>query len=217
MWNKNIGTKICRRCKEELPATTEFFFEKICKYKLVDGTNKIAYSLRHICKECHTKKITFKKRLKRCKELNCDIIGYEKWIKENVGKSEYNQKYKWMDRLNMSDSLKLDMKREIRKGYIFTTLEKYVIDRKIMNIERLKEAQKNRCKTSGRNIFNDLPDGYDFYKDVPKMKLKKIINKRPISNASLANWLGLHIKDAPIELLEAKRIVVEMNNFIKNN
>ena len=217
MWNKNKNTKTCSKCKEVLPATKEYFFVKTMKYKLTNGTEKQVRCLRYICRKCQSDIVLTKQRTKRCKELGISINDYEKWKKENMGKTLGNQKYKFINQFDISESEKVNIKNEIRKGYKFITLQKYRKDRKNMRLERYKKAQKERCNTAGFTIYNDLPSEYNFYKDIPNELRKKIIKKRPANDAHLANWLGLSIKNAPQELLDTKRVIVHLNRFIRNN
>jgi len=197
------GYKVCGCCKKKLPETTEYFFTKKHKQKLKDGSIAEYICYRSLCKKCHAIKTKIHTQEKRCKELGCSLSDYRKaWKKQMWDKKT---KHKEIYALNIPDSKKQTIIKKIRKGYKFTTYEAYIEYAK----KELRKSLAARC------IYDDLPKGYTIWKEVPYDIKKKIVNRR-ITDAKLANWIGVKVSQATREMLLTKRLLVEINRYIKS-
>ena len=196
-------TKECGNCKKELPRSREFFFTKVYKNKMPDGSIKKHTTLRSACKKCHSILTTEKKRRKRCEELNCTLDEYESiWRKQTA---DSLQKYNWIDDLGFDITHRRTLIRYLLNGYVFTTVDDYYKER-----ERVKKetfAKKRKFK---------IPKKYDYLYQMPK-NLRNEYQNKDMSDARMANWLGLKLADADPEMIKTKRLLVEINRYIKEN
>ncbi len=193
--------KTCSRCEESFPRTLEFFFSK----KSYNKNKTISYAgFRSVCKTCHSKKTLDRNRQKRCKELNCSIEDYRESYLKGMGSK--HKKYPYLDNVCIPLKEVETIRKRIRKGYVFTSYDQYKKDQKTWVHERLKEKSK----------YNDLPDGYMAYKDLPTKLLKEVIGKREPTEGTLANWLGYKTGQLPKEVLDTKRLIVAINKEAKN-
>lgn len=200
-----MKTKVCGSCLKEFPKTEKYFFKRIIKQKNVSGYAEYS-SFKSDCKSCHSKKGE-KRRIKlRCKQLGVKPSSYRKAWKKQY--SETRTKYKNIRALPIPIAKKRTIISKIIAGYNFTTLDNYMLDAKT-------QLRASFEKKSGRRAnYSDLPEGYILWKDVPNDLRQKIKNQR-VTDSRLANWLGSTVSNCPPELLKTKRLLVEMNKYIK--
>jgi hypothetical protein len=188
MWVKNRDTKICARCKELFPATEEYFFRKVCKYKLVNGAIKTCNSLRHVCKKCKANIETEKRLKKRYSELGCNSQNYkESYIKEIAFKKLRFKEFQYMSGRDRADVL-----RKYRTTGKFMTEEQY---NEYLYKQRTIASLKHRKYNYG-NVERVTPQM------VNTMSLLYMTDSR------IALIMGMSVKDAPKEIIEAKRALI---------
>ena len=181
--------KICAKCKNEFPATEQYFFTKVCKYKLDDGTVKCCKSLRHVCKKCHSKIITLKNRKKRCIELNCTLEKYEDAYRKVI----------------VYKKLKFKELAGATKDERITALVRYKTTGKLF----MTEDEYSEYLFKKRTEISFKRRKYD-YGDVERVgaRASSLMAVLHATNARMAQTLGLSVKDVPVGLLEAKRQLV---------
>ena len=176
-----IPVKKCGTCGVEYPKTDEYFFRKSKpkKYKL-----KEIY--REICKECHKKKTTESRIIKRCKELGIERKDWEEWKRKDLLSREIfqlkDERLKGLDR-----PIRARILRKIREdNYKFTTIENYYKECTI-NRSKVQRKYNYKCDTVTQEIIrNALPDYY------------------------VANRLKKRVKDLPKEVIETARLIIKL-------
>jgi hypothetical protein len=199
--------KTCGLCKKEFPRTEDYFFIKVIRQKLAGGEIAIYYSFRSDCKKCHGLKGKKRKHKHKSLEHNCTVEEYAQKAKliGNIRRWEGKRKYHFLDDLPISNIKKEWIKQIIRQGYSFTTYEQLLADRK----EYRKSVMDKKRKIP-------LPKGFYRLKDIPDKERKYLINRR-LTEGRLANWLGFKVGELPKEVIETKRLIVELRRIINNN
>ena len=185
------NTKDCCKCKKTYPKTLEYFFQKEEKQKTKNGI-KTYYGLRHICKNCYADNTRIKKQQKRCEELNCDIGDYQK-LWRNI---KYNAQKKYPETIGLSKNKRRSVIRKMNNGYAYTTYTKYKKDCSLtISLARRK---------------------YDYY-DKTKLVDNKLGCRVGIINLTdgyIAMTLGFKVKDVPKEIIETKRLYLQLKREI---
>ena len=190
MWNKTIENKICGQCNKELPKTEEYFFKRIISQTLKTGEIKTYYSFKSQCKKCHSSQGDEIRIKKRCKEMNCNISDYtENW------KKQYSNTRTLFKEINDAPlKNKTTVHNKIRKGYVYTTYEQYRTD-----------CKKTYSQIRRKYDYGDL----DF---VPKGTQTGFIH---LSDAYVSNTLGFKINEIPKEIIETKRLIIQLRRELK--
>ena len=186
-----MKTKICNCCNLEFPKTKDYFFTKIIKQQNKSGMATYN-SLRSICKNCSNKKTQENRIKKRCKEMNCDVLDYrENW------KKQYSETRILFKEINDAPMInKTTIHNKIRNGYIYTTYEQYRID-----------CRKNLSQVRRKYNYGDI----DF---VPKGTQTGI---KHLTDGYVALTIRLKVKEVPKEMIELKRLIIQIKREIKNN
>ena len=180
--------KKCTCCNLQYPKTTDYF---LIKSKSNDYKWKVNEIYRSICKKCHYEKCAENQIIKRCKELNIKRSDWIKWKRINLMK---NPIFKLKD-----ESLK-DLKRPLRarilkkireENYIFTSIENYY-----------NECAENRSKAQRKYEYEEKIIDY------------KIISEK-MPDYYVANRLKKSIKEIPKEVIETKRLVIQLKRELK--
>jgi hypothetical protein len=200
-----MKTKVCGSCLKEFPKTKEYFYKRTIKQQNVSGYAEYS-SFKSCCKKCHSENGEKRRIKSRCKELGVKPSCYRAAWKKQY--SETRTTYKNIRALPIPISKQRTIISKIIAGYNFTTLDKYMVDAK--NELHISLEKKRRKKAN----YSDLPKGYVLWKDVPTDLRLKIKNQR-ITDSRLANWLGSSVFNCDPELLKTKRLLVEMNKYIK--
>jgi hypothetical protein len=182
--------KKCTSCNLEFPKTDEYFFAKITKQQTKNGL-AIYHSFRAICKKCNGKKGEENRLKKRCKEMNCDVSQYrENW------KKQYSETRTIIKEIShLPKGVQSVIRTKIKNGYVFTTYEKYRID-----------CRKNLSKSHRKYDYGDL----DF---VPKGTQTGI---KHLTDAYIALCLKAKVKEVPKEMLEFKRLTIQIKRELEN-
>lgn len=186
--------KKCGECKNEFPKTTEYFFLRIIKQKLVDGSTVEYLSLKSICKKCHGTKANELRIQKRCNEMGCETKDYrENWKKQYSKTRTLNPEIS-----HLHYSLRGGIRKKIRKGYKYTNHEQYKLD----------------CRSNVSMCHRK----YD-YGDKKLLTTKDINNKRTqvMSDSYLALAIGLSVNEIPKEMIETKRLIYTLKRELRNN
>jgi len=211
----NCPDKKCIKCKKIKPRTAEYFYTKIVKTKIKNGSIKKYKCYRSMCKECHSKETVNRKRRKRSKELGIEFDQYIhlcKWYKKHgIKRVRMRQLYESSPGLLDSRITKKErrtIRRWIRKGYKFTDYDAFKLDQ--LEVKKERSVKKRK--------YHDLPSNYDFYSQVPKKELNKIKFERRKNNptkGTVANWLGLKSNEISDEVYKTKVLLWHITNFIK--
>ena len=112
-----METKICNKCKKELPKNTEYFYKKTTTSKLANGEYKKYYSFKNICISCWSTKSKVYRTNKLLERYSCNTIEEaHQIINNNISKRK--KKYNYNERLS---------KAEIAKYYRDNLTEPYLV------------------------------------------------------------------------------------------
>lgn len=183
--------KICTMCKLSFPKTEDYFFKKITRQQNKKGFATY-YSLRSLCKSCNNKKGEANRIIKRCKEMNCDISNYrENW------KKQYSDTRTIVKEIShLPKDVQGVIRKKMKSGYVFTNYEQYKID-----------CSKNRSK--GRRKYN-----YGDSDFVTKKESRRQIMLN-LTDCYIANTLGLRVNQVPKEIIEFKRLTIQLKREIE--
>ena len=182
--------KRCGTCKIEFPKTEEYFFKKIIKQKN-KNREAIYYSFRSVCKICYGKDGNKRRVKKRCEDMNCNIDEYSEYWKKQY--SETRTLIKEISHL--PNGVQSVIRKKIKDGYVFTTYDKYRIDCRI-----------NLSKAKRKYDYGDI----DF---IPKGIQTGIIH---LTDAYIALSLKQKVKDVPKEMIEFKRLTIQLKRELEN-
>jgi hypothetical protein len=181
-----LTEKACGHCGKVYPLTEEYFFTKTTKYKLADGTMGECLSFRWICKKCHGKNTLLREQKKRCKELGCDLKDYNETWRKHMAKAKMIH-----PEIDFPLHYRYYINRKIEEGYQYTTYEQYKKD--CRNNIMLAAKRKRKYDYGDVDIItNDMAN---------KMSIKMM------TDARLAQIMGMSVRDVPRELLETKRLI----------
>jgi len=184
-------TKTCSRCGNEFPLNDTYFFKKVIKQELANGEIAVYYGYRHLCKKCHAAVTLEKKRKKRYKELGCTESGYKAAYIEQ----QRFKKIKFKELANVDDKTRAKILRVFRKyGKMFYSEEDY--DQHLIEV-RKQASLKHRKYDYGNADFI-----------TPKMSSEKYMLN--LTNARMAQSLGMSVKDVPEEIIETKRLTIKL-------
>ena len=183
-----METKKCTCCNLEFPKTEEYFLLKP-KRKNYKWTVREIY--RANCKNCWYKKTAEQRISKRCKEIGIERDKWEEWKRETMLKKPIfqfkDERLKEFDR-----PLRRRILKKIREeNYVFTTIENYY-----------KDCAKNRSKSQRIYEYTE-----------PILNSKIIGNTMP--DYYIANRLGKSIKELPKEIIETKRLIIQLKRELK--
>ena len=185
-------TKICTKCKNEYPKTTEYFFKRVRKQKLANGEIAVYNSYRSVCKTCHGIQGNERRIKKRCKEMNCNVENY----RENWKKQYSKTRTKYPEIKHLPETVQSTLRKWMDNGYNFTTYEQFRLDvRKNISKYRRKydygecdfvpQNERNRCG------IKNLTDGY------------------------VAMTLGFRVDEVPKSLIANKRLILKLMRELK--
>lgn len=184
--------KKCTCCNLEFPKTEDYFFAKVIKQQNKSGL-AIYHSFRAICKSCNNKKSEANRIKKRCKEMNCDVSDYrENW------KKQYSETRTFVKEIShLPKGVQGVLRKKIKDGYVFSNYEQYRID-----------CRKNVSQIKRKYDYGDV----DF---VAKEKLSKsgIVN---LTDAYVALTLKSKVKEVPKEMIEFKRLTIQLQRELNN-
>jgi 5-methylcytosine-specific restriction endonuclease McrA len=141
-----METKICRKCKREFPATTEYFYKD----------NNVKCGLRSRCKECDikSKRSTMKKYYENNKEK---IAEYQKEYKKNNFErfDRYKKRYKKPRKIRIRQFTKKDIRNILNQKYIARkkNLESTLTT---LDWEEIKKDFKNECAYCGEKTSLEI-------------------------------------------------------------
>lgn len=194
-----MATKICTKCENEFPHTEEYFFKKITKQKLSNGSIAIYSGLRSLCKKCNGEKGNELRVKKRCLKMGCDISDYrENWkkqysetrtiditIKNQLSEGRYNMYL----RSKSSDINQFFKSVKKSKNERDDRLRKMAIDKiKYFTAEDKRLALRMYAK----NERERLTDAY----------VANMVMKKPIGSLSK-------------EIIETKRLIIQLKRELK--
>ena len=186
--------KTCARCGTEYPKTEEYFFRKIVKQKLSDGTMKKYKSLRHVCKQCHSIIGTEKNRAKRCKELGCNINELNQVVRNIIS----FKKLKYKELKDVPQLIRQYCLRYSRKeGRLILPPEYEELRNKNLKEKWLKQRK------------------YDYgeaERVTPSMLNKK--STEAMTDARMALIIGMPVKEIPKEIIEVKRTLIMLKREV---
>lgn len=185
-------TKVCAKCKNEYPKTTEYFFRKVIKQRLASGEIAVYNSYRSVCKKCHGMQGNERRIKKRCEEMNCSVKDY----RENWKKQYSKTRTKYPKIKHLPETVQFTLRKWMDSGYKFTSYEQFRIDvRKNISKYRRKydygecdfvpQKERNRCG------IKNLTDGY------------------------VAMTLGFKVDEVPQSLIENKRLILKLMRELK--
>lgn len=189
-----METKICGTCKKKLPKTDEYFFRRIIKQKLANGSIVEYLSYKSSCKKCFGKKGNERRIRNRCAEMGCSINEYRtKW------KEQYSKTRRLYPEINdLPEHIRIAVRIKIHKGYIYTTYDQYKLDcRSNVSMARRKYDY------GSKKILSE--------KDKNSMAILKL------TNARLALGTGMSVREIPEEVLETKRLIITLKRELKSN
>lgn len=189
--------KICTSCITELPKTKEYFFTKKYKQKLATGEIKKYECLRSVCKKCHSIKTEEFRVKKRCEEMNCEISEYRiNWKKQYSETRTKDLEARKMLKIGEYGHFKRLLKKsEVNnlKDYLFR-IENKIGYKSMWDLKRKPKEHHLKYKR-------------DYYR-IDRLKLKKAM----IAN----NYLGLKVNQVSDEIIETKRLLIQIKREIKN-
>ena len=187
-----MKTKICNHCNIEFPSTIKFFFKKIVKQKLANGTTATYNSFKHICKKCWSINQTNKRRIKRCKEMNCKIEDYKKNYLDQYSRT----RSRYPEIRHLRESIRTSIRKWIDNGYKYTTYEQYRLDVKKLHSRRRRKYDYGDCNfVSKENLSRSA-----------------IVN---LTDAYIALTLNCKVKEVPKDMIETKRLVLKLKRELK--
>lgn len=178
--------KICGKCGNEYPMTEEYFFIKKYKQKLANGDIKEYKSFRSVCKKCHGEQGAERKRNKRCIELKCTSGDYQKAWRKHMAKAKMIH-----PGIDFPLRYRHHINRKIKEGYKYTTYEQYK-----------KDCQNNYMISAKRRRKYDYGD-IDFITNDMRNKMQM----KMMTDARLAQIMGMSVRDVPKELIKTKRLI----------
>lgn len=202
--------KVCGSCGRSFVKNSKNFYTKKYKQKMANGEIKIYYSYRSICKKCHHKISILNQQKKKAKEKKMSLSEYQRWSKEGLRRGFADckiKKYGFLDAENVPDNKRITIINWIKNGYKWVDFETYKKD--VLSLK--KKTFYNKRK------YHDLPNGYDFYKDLPKDLHNKILRKRKPTRGVFANRLGIKSDLLDEETEKTMEVIYEINNYIKKN
>jgi len=194
MWNKTIDVKICGDCKIKFPKTEEYFFKRVINQTLKTGEVKTYYCFKSKCKKCHGLQGNNIRIKKRCEEMNCNVLDY----RENWKKQYYETRTLFKEFKEYALDTRKRMYKYKNEGKDVSTYENY------KKLGRLKQSKNKRKYDYGNTDF------------VPKEKLSKsgIVN---LTDAYIALTLKAKVKEVPKEMIEFKRLTIQLKRELQNN
>ena len=195
----SIVLKKCTCCSLEFPKTNQYFFAKKVKQQNKNGL-AIYYLLRSVCKSCNNKKTQANRIKKRCKEMNCDVLDYEKNWKQQYSETRTKDK-------EAKSQLTINQySRFLKSGLNEVNLFKEETEKsKLERDKRISELSKNRRKyftnedirvslrMYAKNECERLTDAY----------VANVLLRKPIKNLSK-------------EIIETKRLLIKLKRHLKN-
>jgi len=198
-----METKICIRCKKELPKTLEYFFKRIIKQKLSDGSIVEYPTFRSYCKICNAEKGEERRKAKRCKELNCKVEDY----REN-----------WKAQYTNTRTIDLEARNNLTKGeysnYIYFIRHGYVSNYK----EYLIHVEKSKVERNERLRNEVLSKQKYFTKEDKRGALRMYANneKDRLTDSYIAHHLfKSKIGDLTPEIIETKRNIIKLKRELR--
>lgn len=184
-----MQNKTCAHCKQEYPATSDYFHKKLTKAGTVINGRTLrndCNSLRHICKSCHTIKATIRRQTIRARELNISLEEYQLNIKEITRELISKAAIKHPEFAHLSRNERARKIAIKRMGY---TVEEY----------DTKWREKHKQATIARRKYIYEGDD-DTYPLVAKARNKKILEANAPSRVALN--MKISVKDLTPELLK---------------
>lgn len=208
----NCPDKKCIKCGEVKPRTDEYFYKRTSEQKLANGEVKTYIFYKSLCKKCHCKDTHDRSRKKRAKELGITFDQYLylcKWfMKHGIKNIRMRQLYEENPGL-FDDRITKIERRTIRKwilnGYKFTDYDTFKVDQLKAKKERFRKKRK----------YHDLPEGYNFYHELPNDLKNKILRSRKPTKGVIANWLGIKVHELDLETEKTKRLLHNISRYIK--
>lgn len=188
-----MKNKICCTCKKELPRNEKYFFRKTERQILSTGEEKIYYSFRSNCKECHAKKVSLIRLKKQCEKYGCTPENY----KEAYSKKQAYDKLKYKELLDIPQSKRHYIREKIDKGYEFISIEKWNIDTK----ENTRIGNINKRK-------------YDYGKEVITRKDMNNAYRKELTPAIIANRFKISVSNLPKEIYETQKLIIQLKREI---
>tara|TARA_R110000868_G_scaffold166814_1_gene400969 strand:- start:2876 stop:3445 length:570 start_codon:yes stop_codon:yes gene_type:complete len=177
-----MDLKTCGTCKIEFPKTEEYFFKRTIKQQNKNGL-AVYYSFKSQCKKCHGLQGNNIRVKKRCLEMNCEVLDYNK----NWRKQYSDTRILFKEITYLPQGVQNVVRRKIQNGYVFSTYEQYRID-----------CRKNLSKVRRKYDYGDL----DF---VPKGTQTGI---KHLTDGYIALTMGLKVKEVPKEFIETRRLTI---------
>lgn len=195
--------KKCTCCNSKFPKTTDYFHSKKVKQQNKGGLT-VYFSLRSVCKKCHSKKTNKRRVEKRCKIMGCDI-------------SEYREN--WKKQYSKTRTVDLDAKNNLTPSQ-YTHFKRLLRSNVVANhLEYLTHIEINKGIRNNRIVVSVLAKQKYFTKD-DKRKAKNTYNKNNrerLTDAYVANVLiGCKVEDLPVEIIETKRNIIKLKRELKN-
>jgi RNA polymerase subunit RPABC4/transcription elongation factor Spt4 len=199
-----MKTKACTKCKEVYPKSSTYFHNKIIKQRLANGTITTYHSFRSLCKSCHSVVQEEKRKERRCQELNCDISEYQTKWKEVQSDNLKKDKVAFKNLTKSQYQWYINLKNKGFEGDYKDYLKRIEV-----NINRRNQRLK-QVNLHSRKYFNE-----DEYKAARAKWNKNNIDR--LTDSYIANnVLGVKVNDLPKEIIETKRLIIQLNRSIKN-
>lgn len=188
----DMETRVCITCKQELPSTPDYFYRRVIKQKLVDGSIAEYHTIRSQCKKCHIKKCDERRIVKRCAEMGCDIKDY----RDNWKKQYSRTRTKYPEIKHLPKSVQYTLKKWLDDGYKFITYEQYRID-----------VRKKTSKASRK---------YDYGTDeFLTQKQRNGMAEKVITKSRVSLRFGIPTKDLPDEIYETAKLNIQIKRALK--
>ena len=190
--------KICTNCKIEFPRTKDYFFIKKIKQQNKSGL-AIYYSFKSICKKCHGKKGEENRIKKRCLEMNCNVLEYEKKWKEQYSEIRIKDK-----------KAKLELTSNQYSRFLNSGLKDVNLFKKqIENSKNERNKRLSEMSKASRKYFT--------YED-KRQALKQYANneRKRLTDSYVANMVFRKpIKELSKEIIETKRLIIKLKRELK--
>lgn len=184
-----IQLKKCTACNLELPKTLEYFLIKRKSKNYLSNVNEI---YRSNCKKCWYKKTSEHRILKRCNELGIKRSDWDVWKRQDMLKKPIFQ-FKDERLKELARPLRARILKKIREeNYVFTTIENYY-----------KECTENRSQS--QRVYN-----YNI-----KGKISKDLIKEILPDYYVAASMHKSIKEIPKEIIQTKRLLMQLKKELK--
>lgn len=195
--------KKCTCCNLEFPKTEDYFYAKVIKQQNKSGL-AIYHSFRAICKRCHNKKNEANRIRKRCKEMNCDVSDY----REN-----------WKKQYSETRSIDADAKKLLTEGSYGYYL-KLKREGKIEDYQSFFKRVEISKKERNERLRNEVLSKQKYFSKADLKKAKRRYQRKNVENLTNAtvanNYLGMSVKDVPIEIIEFKRLTIQLKRELEN-